>query len=254
MKVDFVWEDLKHPQLRQLKERHKLEEVISSGKDEFEKQILLKKWVFENLPLGYNNTNQYRSAMDVLEDRQNEGGFNCTWYVLTMLQCAQSLGWFTRKLGIDTDHAFREEEMRHTVVDIWSSVHKKWYVIDPMFNAHFERKGKPLNAFEIRRAALESANITKVFGNYESENLSEKVKERNDKSENYFWHFILLRNNYLKNPNVYDSKALLWVDEYNKNKTWFVGGQNKGEFRKHPMYDGAFIETNDFNLCYPQMG
>jgi len=253
MKADFVWEDFNRPELKLLRNRYGLEKVVSSGKDKFEKQLLLKKWVFATLPLGYNNTNQYRSALEVLDDQENKGGFNCSWYVLVYLQCAITLGWYVRKLGIDTDHDFGEEEMRHTVVDIWSKKHKKWFVIDPMFNAHFEKDGTPLNSHEIRKHYLNGKKVKKVFGNYEQEILSEKVKERNDNPNNYFWFFILLRNNYLVNPDVYDSKALLWIDEHNKDKTWHVGGRNKGEFKRHPMYEGAFIETNDYSLCFPTM-
>ena len=59
-----------------------MEEAVADGKDEFEKQLLLKKWVNKTLPLGYNNITQYKNALEVLNDRENTGGFNCTWYVL----------------------------------------------------------------------------------------------------------------------------------------------------------------------------
>ena len=252
MKIGFVWEDLKNPKLNKLREQYQLEKVVNSGQDEFKKQLLLKEWIFNKLPYGFKNRGDYKSADEVLSDI-NGNKFNCTWYVLTYLQCAQALGWQTRKLGIDTDHGFGVEEMRHTVVDIWSSQFNRWYVIDPMFNVHFEKDEVPLNSYEIRKSYIEKDKIDKIFGNYSNEQIKREFKERNDKPENYFWFFILLRNNYMENPNVYDSRSLLWVDEYNKNKTWYVGGEGKGEFRKHPQYQGAFIETNDYNLCYPKL-
>jgi len=244
MKANYIDEDFGRQHLDELRQKYNLEKAVSSGKDEFEKQLLLKNWVFETLPLGYNNQNQYKNALEVLADKNNKGGFNCTWYVLVFLQAALALGWPVRKLGIDTDHKFGQEEMRHTVVEVWSKKHKKWYVVDPMFNALFEKTGIPLNAYEIRKAYLdEDKSIKKVFGRYEKEKLPKNVKDRHDKPANYFWFFILLKN----------YKALLWVDKFNRNKTWFVGGKFKGEFRKHPMYDGAFTKTNDYNLCYPVM-
>lgn len=185
MKIVFKWEDLDHPILKKLREKYKLEEVVSSGKSEFEKQILLKKWVFETLPLGYNNTNRYKSAMEVLDDRQNTGGFNCTWYVLTLLQCAQSLGWYVRKLGIDTDHAFGEEEMRHTVVDMWSTTYQKWYVVDPMFNVHFKiADGRLLTVLTgmivagENRDALNWVIYDLASGDFKDEKLDEKMFQR----------------------------------------------------------------------------
>ena len=179
--------------------------------------------------------------------------FNCSWYVLLFIQCAQALDWYVRKLGIDTNHGFGEEEMRHTVVDIWSPEHRNWYVIDPMFNAHFEKDNEPLNTFEIRKSYLQKEKIEKIFGNHEEESLSEKIKDRYDTPANYFWFFVLLRNNFIENPNIYDSKALLWVDEHNRDKTWYVGGKNKGEFKKHPMYGGAFKKTDDYKTFFPDM-
>ena len=254
MKPKYTWENLDHTELRRLKNEHALGSIVERGTNEFEKQLLLKNWVFSTLPLGYNNSTQYKSALEVLNDRNNPGGFNCTWYVLTFLQCAQALGWYVRKLGIDTDHGFGKEEMRHTVVDIWSSKHNKWYVIDLMFNVHFEKGAIPLNSYEIRKAYLENnKSVNKVFESHNKEDVPKKFKKMNDTPANYYWFFILLRNNYLENPNVYDSQALLWVDEYNKDKTWYIGGKNKGKLRKHNMYDGAFIETDDLELCFPDV-
>ena len=253
-KPSFVWEDFHNPELKQLKSEYQLDKVVETGKDEFEKQILLKRWIFEKLPLGYNNTKRYDTALGVLKDAEKGEEFNCTWYVLTFLQCAISLGWYVRKLGIDIDHEFGEEESSHTVVDIWSNKYKKWYVVDPNYNAHFEKEGMPLSSYEIRKAHLEKdVSIRKIFSNYEKEKFFRQPKERFDAPTNYFWFFILLRNNYFENPSVYDSKALLWIDKYNENKTWYKGGRNKGEFRKHEMYDGQFVETSDYRMCFPDM-
>jgi|SRR3989344_2514496 len=252
MSIDFIWQDLNDHRLNKLKEDYQLEKVVSSGQNEFEKQLLLKNWVFNTLPYGFHNRGNYKSAAEVLSDI-NGNDFKCTWYVLVFLQCAQALGWQTRKLGIDTDHSFGVEEMRHTVVDIWSRKFNKWYVIDPMFSIHFEKEGIPLNSYEIRKSCIEKIQVDKICGTSADKYSSRKFKERNDQPLNYFWFFILLRNNYLKNPNIYESKSLLWVDKYNKDKTWYVGGVGKGEFRKHPQYEGAFIETCDYKLCYPNL-
>lgn len=253
-KVAYVWEDFNHPKLRELRDKYKLEEVVSKGKDEFEKQLLLKDWVFNKLKLGYNNTKWYQNSFEVLEDAEKGEEFNCTWYVLVFLQCALSLGWYARKLGIDTDHKFGQEEMRHTAVEIWSSKFNKWFVVDPMFNAHFEVHHIPQNALEIRKCRIDNLEIEKVFGKYEEEKLSDRIKDRHDLPENYYWIMVYLRNNFLEDQNISSSHTLLWIDEYNKNKKWYVGGQHKGEFREHPMYQGAFIKTSDYNLFYPDMG
>mgnify|MGYP001603515524 CR=1 FL=1 len=255
MNTSFVWEDFNHPKLKELRDKYLLKEVVAGRRDEYEKQLLLKKWVSTILPLGYNNFNQYSTAMEVLDDRSNLGGFNCSWYTLVYLQSAIALGWYARKIGIDTDHKFGEEEKRHTVIEIWSNKYNKWYVIDPMFSTNFEMDGTPLNAYEIRKSLTEeNENIDTVIGLRDHSFPLSGFKEMHNTPNNYFWFFVLLRNNFLQDSNIYNSQALLFVDKYNKGKVWFVGGKDKGEFKKHPMYDGAFIQTSDLNRIYPTMG
>jgi hypothetical protein len=254
MNTQFVWEDFNHHQLKELRKKYSLEDVVSKGNNEFERQLLLKNWVFDILPLGYNNSNQYNNAIEVLADKENPGGFNCTWYVLVFLQCAIALGWYVRKLGIDTNHELGEEEKRHTIVEIWSSEYHKWYVVDPMFNVHFVIRDISVNALEIRSTLFKTdENVKKIYGTNRNTINFRKYKDRHDTPENYFWFFILLRNNYFVDPNIFNSQSLLWVDAYNSGKTWYVGGVTKGEPKKHPMYDGAFISSSDFDLFYPDM-
>lgn len=236
----YQWEDFKHPKLKLLRERFELEKVVKKGKSEFEKQLLLKSWVKQKLPLGYNPKREYQGALEILTDKNGE--FFCSHYALVFIQCAAALGWYSRKLGIDYDHLFGEEEKHHGVTDIWSNDFQKWYVVDAMHNLHFEKDGIPLNSLEIRQEYLKDKAKNVVGETFGFDQLS-----------NYFWFFILLRNNFLENPNIYNSKALLWTDEFNKDKIWYKRGGKKGESRPHPMYESQFIKTQDFNLCFPRM-
>ena len=49
----------------------------------------------------------------------------------------------------------------------------------------------------------------------------------------------------IENTGLFDLKALLWVDEKNKDKKWYKSNQ------EHPMYKNQFIETNDIKMCFP---
>ena len=43
----------------------------------------------------------------------------------------------------------------HAVAEVWSNEYRKWVMMDPDINVHYERDGTPLNALEIREAWLD---------------------------------------------------------------------------------------------------
>ena len=181
--------------------------------------------------------------------RANGKEFYCTQFAIVFLQCSIALGWQSRKLSIDTDHEINEEGSHHGIVDIWSEQYKKWYAIDPMNNLHFEKDGVPLNVLEIRQEYLKGSrlNVKGVMGKNKKNilyNCTEKVAYG---PANYFWVAISLRNNFLEKPNVFDTKMLLWVDDYNKNKVWYKDG------KKHPMYQSQFVNTSNQEIFFPKI-
>ncbi|HUW24541.1 MAG TPA: transglutaminase domain-containing protein [Patescibacteria group bacterium] len=250
----FVWEHFNHPLALQLRNEFQLEKVVESGRNEFEKQLLLKDWVYQTLPHGNNPKPGYQNAIEILRDAR-EGEFYCSHYSLALLQCATALGWYCRKLGVDYNHRQGEEERHHGVTDIWSNQFQKWLVIDPMHNLHFEKEGIPLNALEIRVEYLKNKvkDVEGVVGDHKQVIRYFEDEKGFDKPSNYFWFFILLKNNFFKDPEMYNSKALLWVDEHNQDRVWYKGGGSKGESEPHPMYKNQFVKTNNFGLCFPEM-
>lgn len=254
MHFDFIWEDFAQPQLLQLRKEFKLDQVVAEGRSEFERQMLLKNWVYETLPHGNNPKQNYQNAIEILRDAK-DGQFYCSHYALVYLQCATALGWYCRKLGVDFDHEKGEEERHHGVVDIWSNQFQKWFVVDAQHNLHYEKNAIPLNAWEIRNEYLKNKakDVQGILGNHSGAVIYNEEIFGFDTPSNYFWFFILLRNNFFTDPNMYNSKALLWTDEYNQDKIWYKGGGNKGESKPHPMYENQFIKTKDFSLCFSKM-
>lgn len=249
----FEFESFDRPELKSLEEKYQLKQVIASGNDEFEKQIILKNWVNHVLPHG-NNPKNYRDSLEILADTKN-GQFYCSHYALVYLQCAIALGWYSRKIGIDYDHTINQEERHHGITDIWSSQFKKWFCVDPMYNLHFEKKGIPLDASEIRSEYLKNfaVDVEGIIGNRQKVVRYNKGSFGFDTPSNYFWFFVILRNNFFEDPEMYNGQTLLWEDRYNKDKTWFKGWSGKGVSTPHPMYESQFIKTNDPLICFPVM-
>jgi hypothetical protein len=254
MKITYQWESFTNPSVLLLREKYKLEELVNRANDEFTKQLILKDWVYEILPFGYNIKSDYKNTLEILDDIK-DGQFYCSHYALIFIQAGISLRWYTRKLGIDYDHKKGEEERHHGIADIWSNQFKKWYVVDAMHNLHFEKENIPLNAMEIRSEYLKNKaqDIEGVIGINEKRLKYGSDTFGFDQPSNYFWFFILLRNNFFTDPNMYNGNSLLWNDEYNENKIWYKGGGKKGEPVPHPQYKNQFIKTNDFDMCFPQM-
>jgi hypothetical protein len=252
--IKFTWEKFDRQELARLRQEFNLEEVVAAGRTEFEKQLLLKDWVYRILPKGNNSKPGYKNAIDILGDRET-GEFYCSHFALVYLQCATVLGWYCRKLGVDFDHPQGVEERHHGVVDIWSNQFQKWFVVDAQHNQHYEKEGIPLNAAETRGEYLRNKAVD-VNGIISNHSLVVSFNENSfgfNTPSNYFWFFILLRNNFFEDPDVYNSKSLLWVDELNENKIWYKGGGTKGESKPHPMYESQFIKTSDLDLCFPTM-
>lgn len=249
----FIWEKWDRPELLVLQKKYNLDSVIQKGKDELSQMLLLKEWVHQKLPHG-NNPKEYQSSLDILEDVKS-GEFYCSHYALVFIQCATALGWYSRKLGVDQDHQYGEEEMHHGVADIWSNQFNKWFVVDAMHNLHFEKKGIPLNAYEIRAECLKNKakDVVGIIGNRSGRVTYKGGDLGFDKPSNYFWFFIIPRNNFFEDPDMYNGKSLLWVDKYNRDKIWYKGGGKKGTSYPHPQYQNQFIKTNDLGLCFPEI-
>lgn len=165
--IKYAWEKFDRQELAVLRQDFGLEEVIASGRTEYEKQLLLKDWIYRVLPHGNNPRKNYKNAVEILRDKEAVQ-FYCSHFALTYLQCATALGWCCRKLGVDFDHERGVEERHHGVVDIWSNQFNKWFVVDAQHNLHYEKEGIPLNALEIRGDWLrdKAASVTGVIGNH----------------------------------------------------------------------------------------
>jgi hypothetical protein len=245
---DFIWEKFNNPKLLELKKLCKLDTIILDSDDEFKQQLSLKNWVFNQLPLG-NPSRDYSSlsSFEILEDRKKGHSFYCTQYSQLFIQTSIALNWYSRKLSIDTDHSKNEKSMHHGICDIWSSKYKKWYVVDPMNNLHYEKDGIPLNSLEIRQNYINNF-AENIFGIVSNKQVKYNKDSKGFKTpSNYFWFFVSQRNNFFEKPGIFDTKAYLWVDEYNKDKIWYKDNQ------QHPMYKDRFEITDNQNLVFPEI-
>ncbi len=149
MNYNFYFETFWQPSLMALREQEKLDGVVSSGKSEMEKMILLCSWTRAQLkrqPVPRGMYEPYANALALLKmvrDGQLKGP-RCGEYAVVFMQACLSLGYQARLISIES-----VDGGGHRLPEVWSNQLEKWIIMDPYYDCYFEKKGIPLNALEL---------------------------------------------------------------------------------------------------------
>jgi hypothetical protein len=144
----FVFEQPDAPHLVALRTTYRLQEVVAGAKSEYEAQIKLAEWVGTRYEHGTDDPPGGRQVCDpvaVIESAARGARYWCEVAAYTMIHAAQAMGWPARMITGSTDGYTWE----HAVAELWSSEHRKWFVVDADFNVVFEADGVPLSAWEL---------------------------------------------------------------------------------------------------------
>ncbi len=140
-------DDFNHPRLKLLREREKLDQVIASGKSQFEKIVLLRNWAHNQWKPSEKFYYPPWDAVEILDlaRKYDNRGF-CAQHAIVFLQACQSMGIHARYVDLPG----------HFVVGIWSDDFNKWVIMDPSNNIHYEKDGIPLGGRQISQAWWEN--------------------------------------------------------------------------------------------------
>lgn len=140
-----------HPELKELRERENLQ-AFAESVDELEMFKLLRQWVNDQFKSSIPDPYPPWNANVILKMIRSgrTGGF-CAQYAVLMVQSSLALGRQARYLDIGPR---KEGASGHVTVEVWSNQFDKWVVMDPFFDVHFERDGKPLGALEVHDALV----------------------------------------------------------------------------------------------------
>jgi len=161
----FRFDSFGNPKLRELRERHRLEEAVAPGRDEFERQVLLMDWTHRQFKkFGRPSTNCH-GALAILGAVGEGHTFFCAHYVEVLVSAAASLGWVDRSLALRRHQGVNKVggSTEHSVTEMWSNQHRKWVMFDPTSNMVLETNGVPLNAWEIRQEWFYRGGTNLVF-------------------------------------------------------------------------------------------
>lgn len=161
----FKFDSFDNPKLKVLRERHRLDEVIAPGTDEFERQVLLMDWTHRQFTrFGRPSTNCH-GALAILGAIDEGHTFFCAHYAEVLVSAAASLGWVDRSLALRRHQGVNKNggSTEHSVTEMWSNQHRKWVMFDPTSNMVLETNGVPLNAWEIRQEWFYRGGTNLVF-------------------------------------------------------------------------------------------
>ncbi len=157
----FYHENFHSEKLKSLK-KYAYSEYCKTGKDEYERMLLLKDWVHRELRYSLKCMDQQvKNSLMILNASREGSGFICTHFTSLYIQSALSVGWTARYFF------FKSTGIRqHAAPDIWSNQYRKWIFIDPSWNIHIEKNGVPLTINEIRNEWIKNRgrDIIFVFG------------------------------------------------------------------------------------------
>src|SRR4051812_2767786 len=150
----FKFDSFENPKLKELREKYRLDEVVQSGKDEFEKQLLLLDWVNHRFKKFGKPSSQARGASEILKAIDGGHTFFCSQYGDVFVSAAAAMGWVDRAMALRRPDDWGSGSTEHTSTEIWSNQFRKWVMLDPTFAMYVEKDGVPLNAYELRQEWL----------------------------------------------------------------------------------------------------
>ena len=160
--VPFEYEPYGHPRLKELREKHRLDEVVKDAKGEFETVTRLAAWASQRWSEGHLKDGY--PAWDALEilklhaDGKPVGGF-CQQYNLVFLQACESFGIAGRCVSVGPGDHGSPIRSGHEVVEIWSNEHRKWVYVDGNTAWYFVDGETPLSLLELRERQLRGREV-----------------------------------------------------------------------------------------------
>lgn len=128
--IPFEYECWGERHLKELRTKYRLEEVVSGGRTELERMLLLRNWVtkqWKYLPHGLPHP-----EWDALEILDRKSGV-CVQFAIVYMQCALALGMQTRFVFGHVPNGLLGESQKtggHEVNEFWSNDHGRWMFMD----------------------------------------------------------------------------------------------------------------------------
>ncbi|MCM8533752.1 MAG: transglutaminase-like domain-containing protein, partial [Lentisphaeraceae bacterium] len=138
--LKYSWQNPLHPELLKLRKDEQLDKVISPAKSEIEKFFLLLNWTRAQWETGTPNPYPAWNANTILSMiRSGKTSGFCGQYSHVLVQSLQSLGYYSRYIGLQN----------HFALEAYWNEGRKWIILDPLYNCVFVKNQNYLNTHEV---------------------------------------------------------------------------------------------------------
>ncbi|MDD5599231.1 MAG: hypothetical protein PHV82_14890, partial [Victivallaceae bacterium] len=232
-------------------------EVIKN-ENEFNAQLILAKWVDSHIYRS-NEIASVGNPFEILElSRKKTAGFWCGHFGHVYAACANAAGFTARHLGIDSLHTKYENSTHHGTNEIYSTVFRKWFIIDSMHGCIYLKNQIPLNAYEIAEEWLANKGKSIDIYDFNKDKIIDKshkrvVNNQHESSAYYFFFTNILMDPFYNNGEAYPYRLLFFENQERKKHIWYqgAGGETKGKGSyRHVGYSGSFLHTSRLDDFY----
>jgi len=141
----FKFDDYDNPKLWKLRRTGRLDAVVSGAADQFEAQLRLMGWAYNQFDFGDpQEKGGMRNALEILELTRKEQKFFCVQRAALLVSAAAAMGYVCRPCGMST----------HSWTEMWSNRHRKWIFFDPTPGAYATCDGAMLSTYDGQRISL----------------------------------------------------------------------------------------------------
>ncbi|MDD5599624.1 MAG: hypothetical protein PHV82_16890 [Victivallaceae bacterium] len=255
--IPFIFPNAENLLFKRLRRRFDFCELIKD-EDEFHAQLTLAKWVDSHIYRS-NEVAAVSNPLEVLElSGEKTTGFWCGHFGHVYAACANAAGFTARHLGIDSLHTKYEDSTHHGTNEIYSTVFRKWFILDSMHGCIYFKDKIPLNAYEIAAEWLKNKGADIEIYDFKAEQIVVKshkqtVNDQHESSAYYFFFTAILMDPFYKNGEAYPYRLLFFEDRERKKHIWYQGqgGKTKGKGSyRHGGYAGGFLHTDRLDDFY----
>jgi hypothetical protein len=175
--------------LRPLRNRERLDKVVTGVETDIEVFLQLMEWVRSQWSPGRPDPYPPIDAIVILDKiRAGETGGFCAQYCFVLVQCLQSLGYKARYVTIKG----------HEVTEVWSPELSKWVMLDPLYELHVRKGTILLSVIEIHNMIIRGEYALEVHAMRDPGNLKDYLSR-------YKKFAVWVKNDHVASPiNFFD--------------------------------------------------
>jgi len=166
-----------NPNLKKLRSKYKIDNLVNSAKTDLEKAIILLNWTNNRWKHNGKNKPSNDDALTILEEAESGKKFRCVEYGIVLSETLNSIGIPARVIGLKTKNVETAKSgAGHVATEAYISEINKWIFLDPQMNYIPYLNETPLNAVEYQKAISTDRNKIELI------NSKGKLNKRKTKS------------------------------------------------------------------------